>query len=302
MKGVVSSRLAAPALLALLLLGVCSCQSTRLPASALSAPPPHVRFLITFDDGPSAWPDYKKPLLGADFNATLAILDQLATNDVQSGICAIFFTQPVHPHGGALPQGRAVMRRMQAQGQIVGIHSVSPAGHVDHTDLKTNELATLLIDARQIIRDTCGEDPAFVRPPFCTFNWATRRVYQDLGLSMLLDDISARDGVIYGFNGSPTRRLHIRQALVKLRAKLAGYPADAEPYPVVVLFHDVNPYTARHMTEYLHILTEEAARAGLALPEKPFYATREETTAAARFRCRPPPEVPAAPARPTRGL
>lgn len=278
--------------LALLLFGACACQSTR-PLASDSGPWPRVRFLLTFDDGPCAWPDYD-PLLGADFNSTRAILSQLATNDVQPGICAIFFTQPVHPHGGALPQGRAVMRQMQAQGHLVEIHSVSPEGHVDHTDLKTNELAMLLIDARRIIRDTCGEDPAFVRPPYCAYNWATRRVYQDLGLTMLLDDISARDGVIYVFTGSPTRRLHIRHALARLRAGLAGYPAGAEPYPIVVLFHDVNPYTARHMTEYLHILTEEAARAGLVLPDKPFYANRDEAAAAARFRCLPPPSVPAA--------
>ena len=91
------SPLAVLFLLMLLLFGVCGCQSTR-PLASDSGPPPCVRFLLTFDDGPSAWPEYN-PLFGPDFNATLAILGQLATNEVQSGICAIFFVQPVHPRG-----------------------------------------------------------------------------------------------------------------------------------------------------------------------------------------------------------
>lgn len=265
-----------------LLAGVCSCASLPPPAGGDAPPPPKIRFLITYDDGPSAQVD----------NSTLSILSQLATNDVQSGICAIFFTQPVHPRGGALPRGREVMRQMSAQGHIVGIHSVSPRGHVAHPTIPTNELATLLINAKRIIRDTCGEEPVFVRPPYGTHNWATRAVYRNLGLQMLLGDMSARDGVIYGFNGSPTRRIHIRHCLREIREDLTGYPVGAEPYPIVMSFHDVNPYTARHMTEYLHILTEEAARVGLVLPDKPFYGTRREAEEAARFRCLPPPETP----------
>jgi hypothetical protein len=35
-------------------------------------------------------------------------------------------------------------------------------------------------------------------------------------------------------------------------------------------------YTARHMTEYLQILVEEARRAGFAVPDKPFCSSREQ--------------------------
>jgi hypothetical protein len=38
-----------------------------------------------------------------------------------------------------------------------------------------------------------------------------------------------------------------------------------------VTFHDPNLFTAGHFSEYLHILTEGAARAGLTLAAKPFY-------------------------------
>jgi hypothetical protein len=59
----------------------------------------------------------------------------------------------------------------------------------------------------------------------------------------------------------------------------------------------VNPYTARHMTEYLHILVEEAGRVGLALPAKPFYDTIQEVTAVGiRRRLPPPPSIPKLPA------
>ena len=268
--------------LALLLL-LAAFSSCRSPQSSLSSPPatnPGVRFLITFDDGPSA---------RMDFNPTLAILDQLATNDVQAGICAIFFIQTHHPKGAATPQGFKVLQQIPAQGHVVGIHSVSFKGHLDHAKMPTNELVSLLIDAKQLIRTISGSEPVFVRPPYGVSNPATRAIYQELNLDLLLADVSARDGIIYGYNGSLSRRWHIRSALAAIRAKLEQQAAGDMPWPVVISFHDVNPYTARHMTEYLHILVEEAQRVGLARPAKPFYDTIQEVTAGAILRRLPPP-------------
>ena len=270
--------------LLLLLAGFCSCRS--LPSSSSNQPTanPSIRFLLTFDDGPSA---------RMDFNSTLAILDQLATNDVQCGVCALFFTQPVHPRGGGAPKGREVMRKIHAQGHILGIHSVSPRGHVDHTTIATHALVLLLKNAKHILRDISGTEPVFVRPPYGVSNPATRAIYQELNLNLLLADVSARDGIIYGYNGSLSRRWHIRFALAAIREKREQQPDDGSPWPVTISFHDVNPYTARHMTEYLHILVEEAGRVGLALPAKPFYDTIQEVTAVGiRRRLPPPPSIP----------
>ena len=69
-----------------MLLGVLTgCQSLSASEKAASVTPSaKIRFLLTFDDGPS---------IQADDNPTLSILEQLAVNDVQPGIKAVFFVQ-----------------------------------------------------------------------------------------------------------------------------------------------------------------------------------------------------------------
>jgi len=272
-------------------LSLCAFVPLCLFSSCCSIPPippgpnPVVRFLITFDDGPSGKQGY---------NSTLSILDQLATNDVQPGIVAIFFLQTHHPHGADTPTGWQTLLEIPKHGQITGIHSVSPKGHVDHTKMSTNDLITLLTDGKQMLKNISGIEPIFVRPPYGVSTPTTRAIYQDLKLNVLMADVPAHDGVIYGVNGSPTRRRHMRKLLTSIRTKLVEHPLDLKPYPVIVAFHDVNPYTARHMTEYLHILKEEATRVGLDLPDKPFYGTRDESTSAAMSRLLPA-EKPATP-------
>lgn len=263
----------------LLLGGLCSCRTVCPTLPNNPATNPKVKFLVTFDDGPSARTGY---------NPTMAILDQLAVNDVQTHICAIFFIQTHHPRGTAKPHGMEVLWEIPKHGQLVGIHSVSPRGHVDHTKMPTNELATLLVDGKQLLKRVSGEEPIFVRPPFGVSNPTTRAIYHDLNLNMLMADIPAHDGVIYGINSSPRRRSHMYNLLASVRNKLVEKPAGIEPYPIIISFHDVNPYTARHMTEYLHIIVEEAARAGLSFTDKPFCANPREATAAALYRKIPP--------------
>jgi peptidoglycan/xylan/chitin deacetylase (PgdA/CDA1 family) len=266
---------------ALLFLGsLCSCRSIQPIPPDNAATNPKVKFLITFDDGPSG---------RSDKNPTLAILDQLAINDVQTNLCAIFFIQTHHPRGTAIPKGMEVLQEISRRGQLVGIHSVSPRGHVDHTTIPTNELVTLLVDGKQLLKKISGEEPIFVRPPYGVSNPTTCAIYHELNLNMLMADIPAHDGVIYGLNGSPRRRSNMRNRLTSMRNKLVKRPAGIDPYPVIISFHDVNPYTARHMAEYLHIIVEEAANAGLSLYDKPFYDSPRESTAAALYRIIPPP-------------
>ena len=267
--------------LAFLLLGTLSSCRSLPPAAQEPAAQPRVRFLLTFDDGPS---------IRTNFNPTLAIMNQLVTNDVQPGIRAIFFVQTGHPRGGGTPQGRAIMRVLHEHGQVLGIHSVSPKGHISHTSMATNELVSLLQGAKDLLRQITGEDTLFLRPPFGARNPTTQRIYEDLGLDMLMSDIRARDGIIYGYRASLSRRIHIRFSLRAIKAKLSASAAAAEPFPIVVQFHDVNPYTAHHMTEYLHILVEEARREGLALSSRPFYDTRDEVRMVGVRRSVPPPD------------
>jgi peptidoglycan/xylan/chitin deacetylase (PgdA/CDA1 family) len=272
-----------PALLAhlsglILLAGLLSsCRSLPAPsARPAGIPPPVIRFILSFDDGPSI----TKP-----YNPTLAILHQLATNDVQPGAKAFFFVQTGHPRGGGTPEGREVMRALAADGHLIGIHSVSPRGHVDHRKVPPETLKTELTKAKGLLRDITGSDPIFVRPPFGAKNAATQSLYQELGLHMLMADIRARDGLIYGYKGSLFRRVHIRNALIEAwqNARQSGNPEA--PLTVILNFHDVNPYTARHMTEYLHILVDEARRVGFTVPDKPFFDGSQALKEAGLCRC-----------------
>lgn len=258
---------------------LCSCRSINPIPPNDPATNPKVKFLLTFDDGPSAIKDN---------NPTESILNQLAVNDVQGNICAIFFIQTQHPRGTARPKGMEVLEKIPRRGQLVGIHSVSPLGHINHVTMPTNELVRLLVDGKQLLKRVGGEEPLLVRPPYGVSNPTTRAIYHDLNLNMLMADIPAHDGIVHGINCSPRRRIHIRRMLTCVRNTLVKKPDSLVPYPIIIAFHDVNRYTARHMTEYLHILIEEAAHAGLTLDAQPFYASRQESMAAALYRVTQP--------------
>jgi peptidoglycan/xylan/chitin deacetylase (PgdA/CDA1 family) len=261
---------------ALLVLTSCSSFQSDLPQSTTLPP---VRFLLTFDDGPS---------IREDYNSTLAIIQQLATNDVQPGVKAIFFVQTEHPRGGGTPRGREIMRFAHEQGHVIGIHSTSPRGHVAHITLSTEVLIRELRQAKEVIRNATGSAPQLLRPPYGACDVRTRTIYADLGLNVLMSDVRARDGIIYFWNFSLKRRSHIYDSLKSIRR--TANPAVISC--VIVNFHDVNPYTARHMTEYLHILVEEARHAGLAVADKPFYDDADEIVRVAVSRRLPPPEHP----------
>lgn len=255
------------------------CASCRTVPPPLTDESPRVRFLLTFDDGPS---------IRQDYNPTLAIIHQLATNDVQPNIKAIFFVQTEHRKGGGTPQGREIIRYTHQQGHVIGVHSTSTRGHVAHTTLPSDVLTRELLQAKDVIRTFTGADPRLVRPPYGTCDHRTRTIYADLLLDILMADIRARDGLIYGYKASLWRRRHIYNALRTIRKT-----ADPRDITTVILnFHDVNPYTARHMTDYLHILVEEAGQAGFRLADKPFYDSSEEIIQIAGRRKVPPPADP----------
>lgn len=252
------------------------CQTTPAPPP-LSAPRHPIRFLVTFDDGPSLWEPY---------NPTSAILDQLARNVVQPGIKAVFFVQTRSPEAGGSARGQELLRRTRDEGHVLALHSGSARGHKNHRSLPPDELAQSLADGIADLRQLTGRDPHLVRPPYWAHDARTRAAYAEHGLSMLLTDLSANDGKIYGWTISLRRRSHFRAKLEQVRASIE---ADRMPLvdgvvPVVVTFHDTNTFTASHMEEYFGILVEEARRVGLALAPTPFYAEHDATERAARLR------------------
>ena len=236
-----------------------------------------VRFLLTFDDGPS---------LAEKIYSTRDILDTLRDNPIQPGIKALFFVQPRVPGAGASAEGQGLLQRSFAEGHLLGLHSGSSEGHLNHCSMSDADLRASLVDGNNAIAAITGKAPLLIRPPYWDYNQRTLAAYADNGLTMLLTDISANDGKIKGFIASFSRRGHMRDGLRQVRADIAAgvLPSDNGVIPVVVTFHDTNSYTAQHMPEYLSILVEEAAAVGLRVSEQPFYADRSELEQAALLR------------------
>ena len=105
-------------------------------------------------------------------------------------------------------------------------------------------------------------------------------------MHVLLTDLSANDGKIWGFNASPRRRANMLRQLSEVRERIAlgELPTVDGVIPVVVTFHDLNRYTARHAREYLQILLDSAQATGVKTAQKPFYDDQAELQRAAMAR------------------
>ncbi|TWC56535.1 polysaccharide deacetylase [Pseudomonas sp. SJZ080] len=241
----------------------------------LRAQPP-IRFLLTFDDGPSA---------SSLWNPTMMILDSLATNPVQPNLKAVFFVQTGAPRAGDSDIGREVMRREQADGQILGFHTATH-WHTNHRSLSPEELEQSLTKGSADIAAITGAPPTLVRPPFWNYDKRVFAAYQKHGMHVLLTDLSANDGKIWGFNASPRRRANMLRQMSEVRERIAlgELPTVDGVIPVVVTFHDLNRYTARHAREYLQILLDSAQATGVKTAQKPFYDDQAELQRAAMAR------------------
>ena len=225
-----------------------------------------IRFLLTFDDGPA------RPRTD---NSTLSILDTLAHNPLQPGIKALFFVQTRSSGAGETEFGRNIMRREVAEGHLLGFHTATPH-HANHRILKPDAFEQSLNDGITDIMAIQGSAPKLVRPPFWNYDKRTFAAYQQHGMHLLLTDLSANDGKIYGIKASLRRRSNMLHLLTDVRERIAAgeLPTVDGSIPVVVSFHDVNSYTADHMAEYLQILMDCARAVQLPTAAKPFYDDR----------------------------
>lgn len=235
-----------------------------------------IRFLLTFDDGPSA---------SSFWNPSMTVLDSLASNPVQPNLKAVFFVQTGAPRAGDSDIGREVMRREHAEGQILGFHTATH-WHTNHRSLSPEELEHSLSKGSADIAAITGAAPTLVRPPFWNYDKRVFAAYQRHGLSVLLTDLSANDGKIWGFNASPRRRAHFLRSMSEVRERIAlgELPTVDGVIPVVVTFHDLNRYSARHAREYLQILLDSAQATGVKVDAKPFYDDQAQLQRAAMAR------------------
>ena len=222
-----------------------------------------IRFLLTFDDGPSA-SGYNNP--------SRSVVANLADNPVSPGIKAVFFLQTEAARSGGSARGRKTMVREHAAGHVLAFHTAT-AFHTNHRWLNDAELERTLTQGAADIAAITGTPPLLVRPPFWNYDHRTFAAYRRHGMQVLLTDLSANDGKIWGFNGSPRRRANLYRQLSVVRERIAAgeLPTVDGVVPVVVTFHDINRYTARHMQEYLQILMDSARINGLKTAATPFY-------------------------------
>ena len=257
------------ALLALLAAASCCAQQTRTE-------PAPIRFLISFDDGPSG---------DKINNSTEQVLDVLAHNGVQPGIKAIFFIQTNAARGGGTAIGKALMRREQEEGHLLEFHTATPH-HTDYCNLSDEELDASLNDGMAELSAVKGTAPTLVRPPFWHYDERTLAAYQKHGMRVLLTDLSANDGKIWGVNFSFSKRSNMLKQLTELRRQWqAGeLPVVDGSTPVVVTFHDVNTYTSNHLQVYLRILLDVARELNMPTAPTPFYEGRDALQRAATAR------------------
>ncbi len=251
-------------------------KATSKDSTLETAPPAPIRFLLSFDDGPSA----------AEIdNPTERILNVLSSNPFQSHIKAIFFAQTQAKRAGGSSYGRILLKRAFDSGHELALHTATP-GHSNHRFLREEELENSLKQGISDLTEIMGEPPRLVRPPFWSYDKKTLEHYHANNLGMLLTDISANDGVIYVFNFSLTKRRNIRKLLLGLRPRWqrGELPNIDGATPIIVTFHDINRYTASHMEEYLEILLDVAKELDMQTMAAPFYANREEIQRAALAR------------------
>jgi len=238
-------------------------------AAMAQADPAPVRFLLTFDDGPAA---------AVNDNPTVHILEVLARHNIK----AVFFTQPRAWHGGGTEMGRFLIRREYNEGHVVALHSATPL-HSNHRFMSREKLDQTMQLGVDDLRAETGVAPRLVRPPFWAYDAETLASYHAHGLHMLLTDLNANDGKIYGINFSWHKRSNMLKHLAETRKRwAAGQMPVSDGYtPVVVTFHDVNTYTSGHIEEYLDILLDVAHELNVPLADKPFYDQHDELERAA---------------------
>ncbi|MEC5163281.1 MULTISPECIES: polysaccharide deacetylase family protein [unclassified Janthinobacterium] len=235
-------------------------------AATTPADPIPLRFLLSFDDGPSA---------AVDDNPTAGILDVLARNAAQPGVKAIFFVQTRAANAGASEIGASLLRREHDEGHLLAFHTATPR-HSNHRSLGVDALELSLRRGAADLQAVTGTPPSLLRPPFWNYDADTLAAYHRHGLHMLLTDLSANDGKIWGVNFSWHKRSNMLAGLTEVRRRWrdGAMPAVDGSVPVVVTFHDINTYTARHIEEYLLILLDVARELELPLADPPFYNDR----------------------------
>lgn len=120
---------------------------------------------LTFDDGPH--PVY-----------TPRLLDGLKAR----GVCATFFVV-----GENIPGNEAILKRMDAEGHLIGNHTYS---HIKLSDLDSARACAEVEKTNALIEGATGKEPEFIRPPFGAWK---KTMECSLGMLPVLWDVDPLD-------------------------------------------------------------------------------------------------------------
>jgi peptidoglycan/xylan/chitin deacetylase (PgdA/CDA1 family) len=254
----------------------CSVATTCQAQEQIISHPAPIRFLLSFDDGPSGV---------RFFNSTEKVLAALEHNTVQPGIKAIFFVQTRATIGGGTAFGKQLLGREQSEGHLLAFHTATPH-HSNHRFLSDKDFEESLQHGVADLTAVTGGAPTLVRPPFWNYDERTLTGYEKHGMHLLLTDLNANDGKIWGVNFSLTKHRNMLYQLTQVRESWRSglLPVVDGNTPIVVTFHDVNSYTANHVQEYLEILVDVAKELDMPTASQPFYNQRADLERAALAR------------------
>ncbi|EJL75838.1 polysaccharide deacetylase family protein [Chryseobacterium populi] len=213
------------------------------PATPSSSSSP--TFALTFDDGPHA------AELGKSSNLTEKVLDDLKSE----GIKAAFFIQTGVSYRGANTVGKALVKRMQAEGHTVGVHTGSKEDHKLHTtSAKDGTLEKDLESAKSYIHTQTGKNPDLVRPPTGAFNKDVSSIYAKTGLQNLMWDIDGDQGKDLSLTD-----LKARLDTGLTTAKSKGWKPWAQNLSskIVILYHDIQKGSANNLKTLIQYIKNQ---------------------------------------------
>ena len=179
--------------------------TTTPSATAPSARPPNCAKLtcvaLTFDDGP--------------VTGTSELLDVLKAKGVRATFFVVGYNIAAH---------RNVLRRMVAEGHVVGNHTFA---HQQLTRLSAAAVRSEITKTNTVIEKTTDVTPIVLRPPYGATNATVRRVAGELGLSQIL------------WNVDPLDWKDRDSAMVTKRVLAAARPGS------IILSHDIHPTTRK---------------------------------------------------------
>jgi peptidoglycan/xylan/chitin deacetylase (PgdA/CDA1 family) len=164
---------------------------------------------LTFDDGP-------------DPELTPRILDLLAEKRVPGTFFVIGRQAEKYPD---------IVRRMIAEGHVVGNHSYS---HPSRTTLSVSQVAAEVVRASEIIASIVGEPPRHYRPPNGKLTARDLLKFWRLGLSTVLWNVDPKD--------------YNKTTADEVLAHFDNRPPEAGD---LILFHDNHPHAISILPELI---------------------------------------------------